>query len=338
MAVTWHDILKFDGFGGKEIASEVNISCPEFTGVDRWGTKFNIGGAQTTIDQDYFEGLIRKESTPTSPFRWTNEGVGMDVGVYERTLFKLFNATKYFWCDASLIDRDRKRGTAFLKNEGKRMLEDTIVSLGKQFFYGGTADGDAKGFQGLQTFVDGDHTVKAGGSTHAANSPYLSYLSSVYMVRFNPFDAVSWLFGRDGLFGLTDIEKCDLADPVNAGKYFPAYRQRMEFYPGLAYQSKNAAVRIANIDVSTASTPGSISRTALTDEHLLVAARQFKGAKPDAIFMPYDCGVLLGASRQPTISISGSTLSAGMIEVPKEWNGIPVLYTDSLSNNEPQVA
>lgn len=337
MAVTWHDILKFDGFGGKEIASEVSISCPEFTGVDRWGTRFGIGGAQTTIDQDYFEGLIRKETIPSSPFRWTNEGVGMDIGIYERSLFKLFNVTKYFWCDASLIDRDRARGTAFLKNEGRRMLEDAIRSLGKQFFYGGTAAGDAKGYQGLASFVDGDHTVKAGGSSRRAASTY-SYLSSVYLVRFNPFDAVSWLFGRNGYFGISDLVKADIADANNAGKYIPVYRQRLEFYPGLAYQSKNGAVRIANVDVFTASTPGSISKTAMTDEHMLVALRAFKGAKPDAIFMPYDAGILLAASRQPTISVGESSISTGIIQVPKEYNGIPILYTDSLGYDEDAVA
>ena len=330
MAVTWLDIMKFDGFGGREIASEVNLSVPEFTGSDRWGTGFAIGKGQMTTDQDYYEGLIRKETTPTSPFRLTNEGVGMSVGQYERTLFKLYNATKYFWCDASLIDRDRKRGTAFLKNEGVRMLEETIVSLGKQFFYGGTSDGDDKGFQGLSLFVDSDHTIKAGGTGAS--------VSSAYFVRFNPFDGVSWMFGRNGYFGLTDLEKCDIEDPNNANKFIPSYRQRMEFYPGLAYQGKDAAVRIANIDLSTAYTPGSISKTAFTDEHILVAMAKFRGAKPDAIFMPYGAGILLGASRQPSITVGGNTISGGQIVVPKEWNGIPILYTDSLKTGEAVVS
>jgi len=327
--VNWHDIMKFQGFGGKEIASEVSVSCPEFTGVDRWGTRFNIGAGQTTTEQDYFEGLIRKETTPVSPFRNTNEGVGMDVGVYERTVFKLANVTKYFWCDTSLVDRDRKRGTTFLKNEGKRMLEDAIISLGKQFFYGGTSSGDAKGYQGLQSFVDSDHVVKAGGSS--ANT-------SVYLVRFNPFDAVSWLFGRGGTFGLSELEKADIADPNNTGKYIPVYRQKMEFYPGLAYQSKYAAVRICNIATGTALTPASISATAFTDKHLLVAMAKLKGARPDAIFMNYKAGILLGASRQPSIEISGNTIISGQIQVPNEWNGVPILYTDSLACDETTVA
>ena len=332
---TWHDILKFDGFGGKEIASEVKISCPEFTGVDLWGTRFNIGGAQSTINQDYYEGLIRKETVPESPFRWTNEGVGMTVGTYERTLFKLFNATKYFWIDSALLERDTARGAAFLKNEGKRMLEETILSLGKQFVYGGTGAGDEKGFQGLQYFVDGAHTVKAGGSAAGGGA---TGLSSVYFVRFNPFDAVSWLFGREGRFALSELEKADIADPNNAGKFIPVYRQRLEFYPGLAYQSKYAAARIANVDVSSAATPGSISKTALTDEHMLVALSTLKGARPDAIFMPYAAGILLGASRQPSITVGNNTIAGGQIAVPREYNGIPILYTDSLTANEDAVA
>ena len=337
MAYNWSDILKFTGFpGGQEIAQDVRVSCPEFTGSDLFGSSFNISRGQATVDQDFVEGLIRKDSTPNDPFRDVNEGLSTSKGVYERTLFKLHNAGGYVQYDRALIDRDKTRGALLMQAEGKRVLEDAIRSLGVQFFYGGTNDGSpsARGFQGLEAFVDSEEIVSAGGS--AAQSGETG-LTSAYFVRFSEVDGVCWLFGRGGEFNLSDIERAEVPDPNDATKLIPMYRQLLEFYPGLSFSSKYAAVRVANIDVSTASTPASISTTALTDKHLLVALDKFKGGRPDALFMSRKAGILLGASRQPTITISGKTISTGEFTAPTDVFGIPILYTDSLISDEAAV-
>lgn len=337
MAYNWHDVLKFGGFpGGKEIASEVRVSCPEFTGNDAFGTAFEIGRGQATVDQDYIEGLIRKEGTPVDPFRNVNEGLKTSKGEYERTLFKLHNAGGYVQYDRALIDRDATRGARLMETEAERVLEDAIRALGVQFFYGGSGDGGAssKGFQGLQAFVESSRTIDAGGSAAGSGD---TCLTSAYFVRFSELDGVCWLFGRDGAFNLSEIERVDVPDPADSSKLIPMYRQLLEFYPGLAFNSKYAAVRVANIDVSTATTPASLSTTALTDKHLIVGLEQFKGGKPDAIFMSRKAGILLGASRQPSITISGKSVVAGEFQVPTEAYGIPILYTDSLCANETHV-
>lgn len=337
MTVSWHDALKFRGFGdgGKEIASEVRINVPEWTGMDRYGTSFNVAAGQQTSDQDFFEGLIRKETDPIDPFRYTNEGVGMTKGVYERTLFKLHNATHYFWVDRSIVKRNPAEGAKMLRCEGTRIVEDVIRALGKQFFYGGTAAGYAKGFQGLQMFINSDLTFKAGGTAAASGD---TNLSSAYFVRFNPLDGVSWLFGRDGAFDLTEPKEDDIEDANNTGKLIPVIKQMLEFYPGFGFFSKYAAARICNIAVGTSLTPGSISTSAFTDEHLLVAEESLKGAPADVIFMSRRAGILLAASRQPSITIDSNTITSGQIEIPREYNGIPICYTDSLGKNEPVVS
>lgn len=338
MAYTWHDVLKFGGFpGGKEIASEVKTNCPEFTGVDAFGTSFNIGAGQATVDQDYVEGLIRKEGEPSDPFRNVNEGLSASKGEYERTLFKLHNAGGYVQYDRALIDRDATRGARLMENEAKRVLEDAIRFLGRQFFYGGSSDGEAsmKGFQGLEAFISDDMKVDAGGT---ATSSDKTDLTSAYFVKFSELDGVCWLFGRGGAFNLSEIERAEVPDGSDGTKLIPMYRQLLEFYPGLAFNSKYAAARIANINVSTSSTPSTLSATALTDKHLLVAMEKFRGGRPDALFMSRKAGVLLGASRQPTISISGKTMYSGEYTIPTEVYGVPILYTDSLSSNESLVS
>lgn len=337
MAYSWHDVLKFGGFpGGKEIASEVRVSCPEFTGNDVFGTSFDIGRGQATVDQDYIEGLIRKEGTIVDPFRNVNEGLTTSKGEYERTLFKLHNAGGYVQYDRALIDRDTVRGARLMETEAQRVLEDAIRALGVQFFYGGADEGGAspKGFQGLQSFVDTANTIDAGGAAQGSGD---TGLTSAYFVRFSELDGVCWLFGRDGAFNLSEIERVDVPDPNDAAKLIPMYRQLLEFYPGLAFNSKYAAVRIANIDVSSSATPSALSPTALTDKQLIVALERFKGGRPDALFMSRKAGIMLGASRQPSITISGKSVVTGEFQVPAEAYGIPILYTDSLCGNEAHV-
>lgn len=337
MAYNWHDILRFTGFpGGQEIASEVRLNCPEFTGEDVFGTKFDVGRAQSTVDQDFVEGLIRKETTPQDPFRHVNEGLPTSKGEYERTLFALKNAGGYVRYDRALIDRDATRGAFLMRAEATRLMEDAIRALGKQFFYGSGANATAggassKGFQGLEKFVSSAYTVSAGGSAAGSGD---TGLSSAYFVRFSALDGVCWLFGRNGQFELSDVKEVEYADPSDSTRLIPYYQQCMEYYPGLAVNSQYAAVRIANIDVSTASTPASISTTALTDKHLLVALEKFKGGRPDALFMSRAAGVLLGASRTPTINVSGKSFYTGEMQIPTEIYGIPILYTDSLCGNE----
>lgn len=335
MAVTnWHDVLKFQGFdGGKEIADEVRLAVPEFTGTDGFGSTFDISRGQSITDQDFIEGLIRKEETPADPFRNVNEGLVASKGVYERTLFKLCNAGGFVQYDRALIDRDKTRGGLLMRAEAVRVLEDAIRALGTQFFYGGSADGGAsdKGFQGLEAFVGSGQTVSAGGS---AGSGSTTGLTSAYFVKFSEVNGVCWLFGRGGSFDLSDIERAEIPDPADSTKLIPVYRQLLEFYPGLAFNSKYAAARIANIQTSSTATPANISTTAFTDTHLLVALDAFKGDRPDALFMSRKAGLLLGASRVPSVTISGKTIVSGGVDVPREFYGIPILYTDSLTANE----
>ena len=70
----------------------------------------------------------------------------------------------------------------------------------------------------------------------------------------------------------------------------------------------------------------------------MCALDSFKGDRPDALFMSRKAGILLGASRQPSITVSGKAIVAGGVEIPQEFYGIPILYTDSLIDNEAQVS
>jgi len=334
MAVTWHDILKFDGVGADEIVDDVKVSCPEFTGADIYGGSFNIAKGQTVVDKDVFTGVSRIDSNPPSIFKQMNQGVGISKGEYETKLFELAPAGTAIRVDRDLVRINPERGAAYMKNEAKRAMEDVIRKLGVQFFYGHGVDAtvagaEADGFQGLQGIVDSSLVTSAGGTVAGAST-----LTSAYLVRFDSFSGVTWLFGNQGSLEVSDIETVPVYSTVSGvDKVLHYLQQTITLYPGLAIQSKYSAGRIANISTSTAGTAGSISTSAFTDEHIMLALEKMK-EKPDVIFMTRKAGVLLGASRTNTVSFKGASLKVAPISMPVDAYDIPILYTDSLVNSE----
>jgi len=334
MAVTWHDILKFTGVGGDEIVDDVKVSCPEFTGADLYGGTFDISKGQTVVEKDVFVGVSRIDSDPPSIFKKANQGIGASKGTYERKDYRLAMAGSFFRVDRDLVRIDPERGAAYMKAEAVRVLEDVIRKLGIQFFYGhgadaSTASAESDGFQGLEGMVDSGQITSAGGSVSGTST-----LTSAYLVRFSPYNGVSWLFGNQGSLNVSDVETITDYNTVgNSTTAITWLQQAVTLYPGLAIQSKYACGRIANISTSTSSTAGSISTSAFTDEHIMLALEKMK-ERPDVIFMPRKAGVLLGASRTNTVSFKGASLKVAPISMPTEAYDIPILYTDSLITNE----
>jgi len=338
MSATWHDILKFNGVGGDEIVTDVKVSCPEFTGKDLYGGSFDISKGQTTVERDVFTGVSRIDSDPPSIFKKANQGIGASKGTYERKDYRLAMAGAYYRVDADLVRIDPERGASYMKAEAVRILEDVIRKLGRQFFYGhgtnASAGGaEADGFQGLEGIVDSGQTTSAGGTVAGTST-----LTSAYLVRFDQYSGVSWLFGNRGSLDVSDIETIhDYTTENNTTKAMTWLQQSIKLYPGLAVQSKYSLGRICNIATSTASTAGAISTSAFTDEHIMLALEKMK-ERPDVIFMSRKAGVLLGASRTNTIAFKGASLKVAPISMPTEAYDVPILYTDSLINAEAQVS
>ncbi len=339
MSVTWHDILKFNGIGGDEVVQDVKVSCPEFTGYDLYGNSFDIGKGQTTVEKDVFTSISRIESTPVDIFKAMNEGVGVSKGNYELRDFRIAPAGSYFRLDKDFVKIDPARGAAYMKNEAVRIVQDAIRKLGVQFFYGHGANATAagaeeKGFQGIEPLVDASLTSSAGGTVSGGSSS----LTSAYLVKFSQFDGVTWLFGQGGSFDVSDIyEVHDYQTVGGVSKAITWLQQDIKFFPGVAVQSKYAVGRIANIDTSTFGTVGSMSSSALTDEHFMLALNKMK-ERPDVVFMTPEAGVLLGASRMLTLTVRGSTLKGNQISMPTDVYGVPICYTDSIINSEAQVS
>ena len=331
---SWLDAVKFNGSPiFKDACAEVDVNCPEFTGSAALGSSFKLSAEN--VDTDVVRGTIRLEPPPTYAFRDVNEGVSPSTGAYENTEFHLYNATAFVVKDVALIERDPERGARYMQAETKSVMEGLIKGFGAQFYYGGTRlASEDRGFKGIQTYVEkwkDELTVSAGGAP-AESGP--TGLTSVYLVRFDETNGVSWLFGRGGAFSLSDPTRTTAADPRNPTKILPVVRQEISCYPGLAYYSKYAAARIANVQTASVGTPESISTSALTLAHLGVAIKKMR-AKPSVILMNYSAGLLLAASIA-TATVDGTTVSLSG-RLLDQYAGIPICYTDSLVDDEPRV-
>ncbi len=245
------DTLHFDGWdGGRDLVDECTVETPTISGFDKYHNR-NVPISADTIDTDTLKTLVRTQLPKVDPFRYANEGVGSAKGHYEKRLIELSTATYYWQCDKSIIDKYPARGGRYMRLEAEGILKSNLLAMERQFFYG-NSDPDAefsykKGFQGLANFCSDEMTIDAGGTG--------PNLTTAWFVWWNPA-GVQWIYGTKGSIQLSEPELADVQDPQNPKRLLPAYRQRMEFYPGVSIQSRWAVGRITNIDVSSALVKG----------------------------------------------------------------------------------
>jgi hypothetical protein len=335
---TFLDIVKFKGMEGREPLNEVFKSNPAFTGLDLFGNKIPI--ASKTESGTLFKSNYRIGLDDIDPFRIFNSGLGTSQGNYEQRTFETAIAGRYYYVDSGLIRSEPQAGADYLTNRCKDMIESTIVSLERQFYYGGQKDKNPNstpskfGYQGLQVLIDPSMVFDAGGTGNN--------LASAYLINFSDRSGVTWVFGNEGTMDFRDPIEDTVPDPNNPALQIPVMKAYFEFYPGVAFLSRYAASRIVNIDVSTAFKIQK-NRTAFTDEMLATAIAMWPTGTPNAIITTKAAGMMLSASRSVTTLVGVGTGGAdvpiqnGFASFPKEHNGIPIAYSDALIDNEKRV-
>jgi hypothetical protein len=186
-----------------------------------------------------------------------------------------------------------------------------MMHLGRQFYYGRGSGGDDKGHPGLITMVDSSMVVDATGNTADTGS-------SVWAVSFGP-RLVQWVMGQDGELNVSDVRVESIED--SEGARFTAYVQELLAYVGVQMSNKFAAARIKNITAQAGKT--------LTDAMMGSLAAKFPvGYVPDAYFMSRRSLEQLRASRTAT-NDSGREATT-----PVDWEGVPIIPTDSILDTE----
>jgi len=276
------------------------------------------------VDGTGFKTLVRT-GLPAVDFIAASQGIAAGKSTFENKHFDcgLLGGRIEVW--KSVLDAPENGPASDIKaTEATGVMESALRKVGKQIFYGKTALGSANGFVGLVSMVDGAMIKDATGTTADTGS-------SVYFVKFGAKD-VSLVMGKNATMELSEFRVESLED--SDGNKGPGEVADLTSWIGLQQASKNSVVRIKNITAD--------SGKGLTDALLSSAMEYFPaGYVPDAIFMSRRSREQLKISRSALVSLQGNakqgTLGggSGYVPTPTDFEGIPIIATDSIVNIEP---
>lgn len=250
---------------------------------------------------------LARVGLPTVGFRNANEGSVESKSAYEQRDVATFIMNPSWKCDKAVADIHPDGPEAYIAMEGSGMTTAAAMTICSQMYYGG----DAKGFQGLSNFVDSSLVIDATGSTPNGGS-------SVWAIKFGIQD-VSLVFGANGNLDLSDVRIGDAYD-ANERRY-TAYLQELLSWVGLSVLSKWSVGRIKNLTIQ--------SGKGLTDNLLSQLLECFPtGHEPDAFIMTRRSRGQLQRSRTAT-NATGAEAPR-----PTEYEGIPIITSESLVNTE----
>jgi hypothetical protein len=280
-------------------------------------------GAARTIKGQNYKTLIRT-ALPSVGFRNANEGGTNGKSNYENRQVDTYILNPRIEVDQAVADKHEDGAEAFIATEGTGVMEASLQLLAKTFYYGrrvaytgdgnpGT-DGNAKGFPGLLDFVDAGLVLDRAGSAVGTST----FRTSVWGVKFGP-QALQWVYGEKGQMGFKPTRIGDIYDA--AGKRLTGYITEILAYPGLQMIHTYSVGRIKNITNE--------ANKGLTDAAIGSWLAQFPAAfTPDLIFANRSAIESLRASRTAT------NATGAPAPTPTEYEGIPIVKTDMISNVE----
>lgn len=311
------DIAKVNGAddGLAELADEAARSVPEISGMAYAGAKLvrvpNMG-ASRDIKGTQYKTLVRT-GLPTFAFRDANAGVVPSVSTYENRLVECFIANSRWQADKAIADACEDGAPAYIAEEAQAVLLSTFMGLGAQFYYGRSTGGDAKGHPGLLASLDAALTLDATGTTD-------NVASSLWAVKFGP-QHVQWVLGAGGKLAVDEVRIQTLADPNDATKFLTYYIQEVLAWVGVQVKNKFSVGRIKKLTTDAGK--------GLTDALIGSLIAKFPvGTVPDVLLCSRRSLEQLRASRTATSSTGVEA------EIPTDWQGIPIVPTDSILNTE----
>jgi hypothetical protein len=278
-------------------------------------------GAARTIKGIQFKTTVRT-ALPQTGFRAANQGGQAGKSVFEQRLYDCYITDTPWLADKAVADAHEDGSAAYIAAEAKAIMLSQMIMLGKQFYYGldpaNTGLCDALGFPGLNIQYDAANmTIDAGGSTPNG-------ATSVYFITWGD-DGCQWLYGNGtNPLQLTDVKQIVLPDPNNANALITYYHQQLLAWVGMKLGSKKRVVRIKNITQQAGHT--------LTDALLTKAYALFPvGYTPDVCLMSRQSQSQLVQSRQ---AVNPTAFVGDVPTVITDFNGVPIMRTDSIQNTE----
>lgn len=284
-----------------------------------------------------YETLIRS-GYPSTSFADMGEGWTPSKSEWRKEIFEVFKHGGLVKCPKDIADNNPRGGAAGLQYmEGVGVMKVAMFNIARQIYYGRGFDG--KGFPGLKnftafgtTFTD-PITGKVYNLTTNATGTMASTGSSVYFIKFSTdpttnTDGVQLEIGTGSVFTLPDFLTQLMLD-AGGSKLLVHYYAELTGFIGMMTPNQNCVRRICNLTADTGK--------GLTDALIETALAEFpQGVRPDVILMSQRSRRQLQNSR--TVVLFGQGASRPTISsqapVPLEYDGIPIVRTDALSDTE----
>lgn len=277
-------------------------------------------GAARTVKGTQYKSTVRV-GLPNTTFRQANLGGVLTKSKYEQRLYDCYITDTPWTCDKAVADAHEDGSAAYIAAEAKGVMLAQMIMLAKQFYYGSPmAPGDSSvqfsdplGFPGLLQMYDAANmTVDAAGTT--ANTA-----TSVWAFSWGE-EGVQWLYGNgSNPLQMTDVKEIVLPD-ANSNP-LTQYHQQLLAWVGLKLGSLKRAACIKNVTADAGHT--------LTDKLLRSLVQTFPvGYQPDCIMLTRAAMTQLVNSRTAT-NPSGTPPTK-----PTDFDGIPLVQTDSIQNTE----
>ncbi len=267
----------------------------------------------------------------TTVFRNANQGSDVAASTYEETLGSCYFLDIPLQVDEAVIHAGVAEGASMSEvhaDEATGAVRQAIIGVGDQFYRGVSAD--SKGFVGLQSVYDSTNCeVNATGSSGSATSAWLIW---------NDPQGVHWVFGNNQGIQLRDTwQRQQVRDA--SSKAYMAYVNNVAGYVGLSVGHSRSIVRIKLL---TAAKPLTDALVAEAISKLPIFMRRSSGLKllcnsvAQLQLQKSRSTVNLG-TQDTTNGDKLNRLSSGILQYappPVESNGVPIILTDSILNNE----
>lgn len=263
--------------------------------------------------------IASRVSYPGVGFRAANEGSTPTKSEFENQLIECYILSGAVQADLAVARAYEDGEQAWKDIESVGVMRQAMIELGSQVIYGTTAD--AKGFPGLQaihTAFNSGLVVDAGGTTGGT-------ASSVYGINTDT-QGVQLVFGAGTTFELGEWR----IENVGTASVYPAHVANLTAWVGMQVGSKYSVGRLKDATAD--------SGAGVTDAKLAELLSKYPvGYRPNYWLMNRRSAYQLQVSRSASSVQNGVKTSNGseiFAPLPTESNGIQIVITDSILNDE----
>ena len=263
--------------------------------------------------------IASRVTYPGVGFRAANEGSTPTKSEFENQLIECYILSGAVQADLAVARAYEDGEQAWKDIESVGVMRQAMIELGSQVIYGTTAD--AKGFPGLQaihTAFNAGLVVDAGGTTGGT-------ASSVYGINTDT-QGVQLVFGAGTTFELGEWR----IENVGTSSVYPAHVANLTAWVGMQVGSKYSVGRLKDATAD--------SGAGVTDAKLAELLSKYPvGYRPNYWLMNRRSAYQLQVSRSASSVQNGVKTSSGaeiFAPLPTESNGISIVITDSILNDE----